>query len=225
MKKAGFRKLEAKDKALKKLVTKLNKDGLVDRDDNPRKIDPKNVWILPGTPIVRLWNPKGGDDKKGSWDDTGIPRCWFEVGKSVTWKDHDPEQCARTYYAEYEDNSNVKWKDTNDKSQKDFAECVYEKTNFGFFGSGQGIMLGVKEEYWKRVEELTQLSAMFIDGKLFNAVSEPVDQKTIKRRDSMLENTYPSKHMMPLLGFKYEMMVSNKDKKKIEDDGLPLQNR
>lgn len=74
--------------------------------------------------------------------------------------------------------------------------------------------------------ELRELSGMFIDAKLFNAVTEKPDTITKKRRDTMLDNTYPSKHMMPLLGFKYVKMVSGENPtKEIKDDGLPLPSR
>lgn len=205
LEKAGFRK--PKDDEIK----------LMDR-----YFGKKDVWLLPGTSIKEIW-----DEKDEKWIDTGEPTVWFEFDREAIWSGRTelvPLYRTHKWHGTTHKDADGEYKMTYDHDIVNFCKDVIKNTQsgwFGYDGNDTGIILGVKEKHWKQLMELKTLSGMFIDKTLYDAVTD-----FNKERDDLLDDTYPNKHMMPLLGFKYEKMVSGTDhKKEIVDDGMPLPSR
>lgn len=210
---AGFRKTNKDtDQALYDLISTINEEDAHNSKKEQFVINRNDVWILPGTRVAQLW-----DEDAKKWDDTNIPVAWFVLTKDG----------CRTYYTRSSGHGAAhNWEWTSDRAQKDFAETVMKYTKYGFFGTGEGHMIGIKKECWELVLEISELSGMFIDKQLFLSLTEKKKVKSNNNYPRPMEDIYPSKHMMPLLGFKFVKMVDGEDlTKEIEDDGMPLLTR
>lgn len=197
---AGFRKLNDEDNNLLNLINKLNL-----KKHFKENINSNNIFILPGVKEGRSYNKETGKTKG-----LNIPSCWFELSDRKNDK-----FMMRTFYLNED-----KWEYKENWEQIAFCELVMEKTKSGFFNSIGGIQLGIKEEYRERVLELKKLSGMFIDKSLYEKLSI---NSIEDRREALLENTYPNKFMLPLLGFEFVKFVNAKNlKEEVSDDGLPI---
>ncbi len=117
-----------------------------------------------------------------------------------------------------------KWNETWPSHVKDFCESFMENTKpMGWFTGDDGVVLGIKKECLKKAKLLRKLSGMFIDGKIYDAMTDEVKTNTYYTQNaSSILDCYMNKFIMDKIGFKFDSIRNEETEEIIQDKGESL---
>lgn len=121
---------------------------------------------------------------------------------------------------------NDKWNEIWQREQRDFCNTFMEKTKpMGWFASDYGVVLGIKNEMLKKALLLSSISGMFIDGRVYDAMTKDGVKTNAyySAGGGNILTGYMNKFLMDLIGFKFERVVDDKTKEEPKDQFAELE--
>lgn len=114
---------------------------------------------------------------------------------------------------------NDKWNEIWQREQRDFCNTFMEKTKpMGWFADDYGVVLGIKKEMLKKALLLTRVSGMFIDGKIYDALTQDgVKTNAYFSSHGDIRSGYMNKFVMEKIGFDFVKTVDDKTKEAPKD--------
>lgn len=193
-----------------KKITKawLLKAGFVETD---------GVYNHPDVPKIIKWNKT--EDKIIKTDEPKTYVVIKEVKKQNKNDDSPKEIFPHIIYWE-----NDKWNETYARDQFDFCQYFLDKTKpMGWFSSGEGIVLGMKPECIDKAKLLSKLSGMFIDGKVYDQLTNDVKtNQYYNEGNGNILTGYMNRFLMDAMGFDFVKTIDQKTNKDVIDEGFRL---
>lgn len=115
---------------------------------------------------------------------------------------------------------NDKWNEIWQRDQRDFCNTFMEKSRpMGWFADDYGVVLGIKKDMLKKAMLLRRVSGMFIDGKVYDAMTEGGVKTNIyySTYAGGVRTSYMNKFLMDKIGLKFERIVDDKTKEEPKD--------
>lgn len=115
---------------------------------------------------------------------------------------------------------NEKWNEIWQREQHDFCNTFMEKSKpMGWFAEEYGVVLGIKKDKVEKAKLLSRVSVMFIDGKVYDALTDGGVKTNIyySTYAGNVRSSYMNKFLMNHIGFKFEKIVDDKTKEEPKD--------